>query len=135
MATKVCTRCEVEKESDDFYFYAGRYFPYCKECAGTADKRRRAADPSRTKREDRATHLRLYGLTLVDYDELLESQGGVCAICGTEEGGHGRTDHFVVDHDHATNNVRGLLCHTCNIGLGGFKDDPALLRAAIRYLS
>ncbi len=134
MATKVCSRCELEKESDDFYFYAGRYFPYCKECAGKADKRRRAEDPLRTKRSDRAAHLRLYGLTLADYDALLEDQGGVCAICGTEESGHGRTEHFLVDHDHDTDEVRGLLCQGCNTGLGGFRENIDSLKSAIDYL-
>jgi hypothetical protein len=54
-------------------------------------------------------------------------QGGLCAICGTAPAVH-------VDHDHATNELRQLLCFNCNGGLGQFKDDPAVLRAAARYV-
>ncbi len=58
---------------------------------------------------------------------MLVDQGGVCALCRTAPAAH-------VDHDHATGGVRELLCFNCNGGLGQFKDDPALLRAAARYV-
>lgn len=75
--------------------------------------------------------LRQYGLTPTDFDAMLETQGGRCAICrGDDHNGR----NWCVDHDHATGAVRGLLCTDCNIGLGKFKDDPAILRAAIEYL-
>lgn len=57
-------------------------------------------------------------------------QGGCCAICGEPEG----KDRLVVDHDHTTGKVRGLLCRTHNVGLGHFGDSTALLQAAINYL-
>ena len=50
-----------------------------------------------------------------------------CTICGSEE-------KLVVDHDHKTNKIRGLLCNHCNRGLGHFKDDPDLLEYARIYL-
>ena len=59
---------------------------------------------------------------------MLEEQGGVCAICKTAPAVH-------VDHDHATGAVRALLCFNCNGGLGQFKDDPAVLRAAAEYVT
>ena len=62
-----------------------------------------------------------------DYDALLARQGGVCAIC--------RKNHPLgVDHCHLFNEVRGLLCNKCNLGLGMFDDDPDRLRAAADYL-
>lgn len=61
-------------------------------------------------------------------DGLMEAQGGTCAICP-------RTDDLCVDHDHATGVVRGLLCRSCNSGLGQFRDDPVLLAKAIDYLT
>jgi hypothetical protein len=72
-----------------------------------------------------------YGFTVEQIDEMAK-QG--CAICGTTEW-MGRHKRPHVDHDHATNRVRGLLCHHCNMALGQFHDDPAILRAAIRYLA
>lgn len=73
----------------------------------------------------------LYGLTLEQYEFLLREQRGRCAICGTERNGEVA---LAVDHDHSTGRVRGILCDPCNIGIGGFHDDSALLRAAITYL-
>jgi len=63
---------------------------------------------------------------------MLADQDGVCAICGGPPNGRG--EHFYVDHDHETNDVRGLLCCNCNSGLGHFKEDPAKLQAASDYL-
>jgi len=59
--------------------------------------------------------LRSYGLTVEQYDRLLENQSHCCAICGTTDPGS-RVNHFQVDHDHVI--VRGLLCVNCNRGLG-----------------
>jgi hypothetical protein len=50
-----------------------------------------------------------------------------CVICGSEE-------KLVVDHDHATGKIRGMLCNHCNRGLGHFKDSPMLLECASQYL-
>lgn len=75
----------------------------------------------------------LYGLTSEEYEALLAKQGGVCAICGLDEW-PGKHNVPRVDHDHKTGRVRGILCDHCNFGLGKFKDDPARLIAAVRYL-
>ena len=63
---------------------------------------------------------------------MLESQNGICAICGNLE--TIQKSHLSVDHDHKTNKVRGLLCRECNRALGGFKDNRILLQSAINYL-
>src|ERR1051325_379040 len=77
---------------------------------------------------------RRYGLRMEDWDRLLESQNGLCAICKEpfEIGSSGK--HPVVDHCHKTGKIRGLLHSNCNTGLGMFKDDVIKLRAAIEYL-
>ena len=73
---------------------------------------------------------RLYGLSTEAYQEMLASQGGVCALCGGTPGARA----LGVDHDHATGRIRGLLCSPCNTGIGNLRDDPDLLRKAIAYL-
>ncbi len=64
-----------------------------------------------------------YGLSPEEYDAMPKE----CAICGT-------TERLVVDHNHTTGEVRGVLCHKHNIGLGFFNDDPTLLLRAVDYL-
>lgn len=64
---------------------------------------------------------------------MLSIQNFSCAICGGNDFERiGRV--LSVDHDHKTGKVRGLLCLTCNSGLGIFKDDPVLLKKASSYL-
>lgn len=71
-----------------------------------------------------------YGLTLDQYDQLLESQAGVCAICHNKD----ETELLSIDHCHSSNEIRGLLCGKCNRGLGNFGDDVSLLLNAVNYL-
>lgn len=79
----------------------------------------------------RAYYKRRYGLTTEEAEAL--RLDAPCAICGTTDFG-GRHGNGHIDHDHVTGRVRGILCTNCNTGLGQFKDDPALLRAAAEYL-
>jgi hypothetical protein len=78
-----------------------------------------------------------YGITYTQLEEMHAHQGGVCAICAraiqVEPGTQRDAAH--VDHDHATGEVRGLLCNFCNRGLGYYEDDPGRLLAAAAYLS
>ena len=75
-----------------------------------------------------------YGITLEDYEWMLENQNHACKICGTIDPSH-TSGRMVVDHCHTTGNVRGLLCNRCNTGLGYFKDNPDFLASAIKYLN
>lgn len=76
------------------------------------------------------------GISLAEHAELLDLQGGVCAICRRPETAArgGRVRLIAVDHDHATGQVRGLLCNACNTALGLFGDDTEVMSAAIEYL-
>jgi len=94
-------------------------------------RRVRRADPS-VKRAERAGHLRrTYGITIEEYERLLASQGGGCAICGRQPR---RDVSLHLDHDHESGQLRGILCFRCNNALGDFDDDPALLQQAVSYL-
>ena len=86
------------------------------------------------KRSKRSSQLKnKYGITIDDYERMLEEQDGCCKICRSTQPGR---DHpsFSVDHDHVTLRVRGLLCHDCNVLLARAKDCPLILEAAIGYL-
>lgn len=71
-----------------------------------------------------------YGITSGDYSSMADAQGHRCLICQT----HASERPLVVDHDHATGKVRGLLCNKCNVLLGKAEDDVEILQAAIEYL-
>jgi hypothetical protein len=87
---------------------------------------------SRTPIEKQATRVKsMYGITAEEYKFMHQLQQGKCAICN-EEPKTKRGLH--VDHDHKTGKVRGLLCHGCNVALGSFKEDVALLNKAIEYI-
>ena len=72
-----------------------------------------------------------YGLTIDDVEQLVKNQQYLCAIC--ESSLVDGIKH--IDHDHKTKQVRGILCHKCNLGLGLFKDSAELLIKASNYLN
>ena len=151
-----CWHCKITKPVNEFYLNYGRPRKRCKVCYAAhnremrvkhADRRKisDAARPSgwsRSAREKWAVPerqrwdrylFRTYGIRADRYDEILASQGGVCAICKCECNRQ-NSKRFCVDHDHATGVVRGLLCFQCNVGLGKFLDNAAILREAANYL-
>lgn len=77
-----------------------------------------------------------YGVSLDQYREMLLEQNGVCGICEKPEvhAQNGRIVPLSVDHDHADDSIRGLLCRNCNAMLGQSKDDENILFKAIEYL-
>lgn len=88
----------------------------------------------RSMQRKQGGNLRLnYGITAEQYERLLLAQGGCCAIC-RKPNDTTRTKRLFVDHDHTTGRVRALLCHSCNAGLGYFKEDPALFLRAVAYI-
>lgn len=108
----------------------------------------RTRKPSTPEQNRRANLWRLYRIRPDEYDSLRETQGYRCAICARHEdelpiqrGGRPRKDGatpsgapLVVDHDHETGEVRGLLCQPCNTAIGMLEDCPDRLRGALRYL-
>lgn len=92
-------------------------------------RERRKADPENNLRIWRKSHYKCkYGITVEQYDAMLERQEGRCAICRGEDPG-GRFGRFAVDHDHATGAVRGLLCMMCNTTLGRYEAQRARIDA------
>lgn len=139
---KICPKCKVAKDENEFFKDKTRSRGIswrCKECQNRSNREWRAKNPievatrykNRVKENPdrvRARKLKQYGLSLQDVAEMFVRQAGKCAICA------GVMVKQCVDHCHKTGKVRGLLCHGCNIGLGGFKDSSEALLAAITYL-
>lgn len=160
---KTCTLCEVSKPLEEFRVApTGRLGrgSQCKACLQVkqneyrnrpdvrkalreADRARYRANPPSPEEIKRQRLWTWYRITPEQYANLLESQGGRCAVqaCGaTEPGGQGG---WHVDHDHACcpgktscgRCVRGLLCARCNPMLGFARDDTAVLLSAADYLT
>jgi Recombination endonuclease VII len=73
-----------------------------------------------------------YGVTLVEYEQLLRQQGGNCACCGCSGNPDGK--RMAIDHCHQTGKIRGILCRKCNAGIGMLGDNIEGLLQAINYL-
>lgn len=155
--TKVCCKCGEEKpvtefhkdkNSSDGYTYA------CKSCRNAKYNQYYTDNPEKKKeindrrKEYRKAYYqdeshkarykmlyveRKFGITKEEYLSLLESQNGVCAICGNPETCI-RNKALAVDHSHITRRVRGLLCSNCNKAIGLLKDDPKIVQKALNYL-
>lgn len=141
--TKVCPRCRKDKPRGEYRVRSNGYTEsYCLPCerASNAERQRAyaAAHPEHAERfrqnNRRAQFKRKYGITLDDYDAIFEAQGGRCAVCSRGPGEDGRR-YLAVDHDHYTNDVRGLLCNDCNRGIGFLGDTVERLAAAHAYLA
>ena len=149
--TFTCRYCSVEKPLSDFYKSSrnktGHQYE-CKECMKKRVKESRSKNPEKYKAYARSWRIahrdsdknsarkfrykNLYGMSIQDYDKMLEKQGGCCMICKEHHTDHATRLH--VDHDHNTGKVRGLLCRRCNMLLGVVDDDVNLLGFAIQYL-
>lgn len=117
---RVCRDCEREYFADNYQSN--------KEARRKSHKDWRLRNPERLRGYFLKSE---YGITSEEYVALYETQDGVCAICSLPER---KLPTLAVDHDHVTGKIRGLLCSSCNLGIGHFKDDVGLLRNASNYL-
>jgi hypothetical protein len=133
MNCKRCKRSDVEFGT--YVSAAGKtYFRRtCNSCRSNYQKSRYRKDPKLAKKISDNTYrcllLRVYKMTLEDYENLFKAQNGLCAVCQQPS-----KKKLNVDHCHTTGKVRGLLCWNCNIGIGKFKDNTNVLQNAITYL-
>lgn len=144
---KTCKVCGEEKDVSCFYknsSYSDGLASKCKEChiKQTTENYHRnpSINESNKKRyfqnidaERNRDYKRKYGISLEQYNEMLESQNSCCSICGTSSKEVSKNRLFV-DHCHRTGKVRGLLCHHCNSMIGLARDDVNVLSRAISYL-
>jgi hypothetical protein len=85
--------------------------------------------PDEIKRQVRHSQIKkVFGISLVEYEQRRTKANGRCAVCGTE------TKKLHLDHDHATGKLRDFLCHRCNLALGLVNDNISRLSSLIDYL-
>jgi len=79
-----------------------------------------------------------FRILIAEYNELHKKQNGLCKICNkpeTMKSANAKSiKRLAIDHCHKSEKIRGLLCHYCNVSLGGFKDSIEILESAIEYL-
>lgn len=157
-----CNTCNESKPTTDYWRDSSRssgYKGYCKKCKpdrgeyhkqwakDNADKmreysRRSKAKPENKLRDKKRTYQTRYGITMEEFEAMVISQGGVCAIC-KRNALNATGKAFAVDHDHKCcpgksscgKCVRGALCQVCNQALGMFGDSQEVLESAIAYLA
>ena len=135
---KVCSKCGILKSLSEYSFKRpkGRkpgLQPRCKECAkiDTQEWNKKNAHRKRDMYLKRT-----YDISENEYNAMIYSQNNSCFICNTEfDFGVFGPNSPVVDHDHNTGRVRGILCNECNRGLGYFHDNPAALLNAASYIT
>jgi len=143
---RICKHCKKEKSIEDFTRNRAKKDGlniYCRACCTdklnywkqnnkslTTEYKKRYRDLNRKEIRDYGLRYR-YGINSEQFDKIFESQGRLCAICGSDKSD---SRNFVVDHNHKTGNIRGILCSYCNRGLGIFKDDVDIMTRAILYL-
>jgi hypothetical protein len=131
----VCTTCNIEKPTEAFYKRVDRPLKRtssCKKCRKT--KQQKAWIPKQQKDYKLRNY---FGIYLEDYNSMLENQNHLCKICNKAETARSNTGYvkdLAVDHCHKTGKIRGLLCQSCNVGLGHFDDSLDKLESAIKYL-
>lgn len=150
-ATKVCGRCRADKPVSEFYAERRNRDGLKGHCKACRNKGTNAGYRSWYDKlpEGRSSYTRRYslmskfGITPEQFDEMLDGQGGVCAICKEPPAPGGRPFHVDHDHDHdccpsavktCGRCIRGVLCESCNFGLGQFKDSVDALLNAVQCL-
>jgi hypothetical protein len=125
-----CPRCEAVKPESEFprnRSAKSGFGTYCKPCHNAITRQFVKSKHG----SSRHYHLRRrYGIGADDVEQMLRAQCFLCPLCFTPIS----VKNAHVDHDHASGEVRHLLCFNCNGGLGQFHDDPAALRRAAAYV-
>ena len=121
MKTKICTQCKIRKPVSDFFPEKRTKNGLQAECKKCHDYHRRL----------RRLHQE-FGIDEYIYLEMFDKQKGRCAICGKHQSVLARK--LDIDHNHATGQVRGLLCRHCNLGIGYFFENINIIQKSINYL-
>lgn len=121
-AFKVCPKCKLNHSLSNYHkcnLSSGKkkYLSWCKDCYRENNRKR-----------SRMNSLKfIHGLSLEDFQRMSENQENLCLICKEFK-------PLCVDHDHKTGRIRGLICASCNKGLGHFRDNVEFMQRAIDYV-
>lgn len=141
--TKTCSFCKEIFPATSEYFYKSKKGKFglksrCKKCRDDYNKTYRKKNYEKRRISELKSRLFTnFGLSLKNYNKMLEKQNNVCAICGCPEKNKawsGIIKRLSIDHNHKTGKIRGLLCDNCNRGLGYFKENTLILVKTIEYL-
>lgn len=132
--SKVCLVCGIDKPLTEYYLHTDKYSrKTCKKCSNRQAEENRNRTPEQKKELDRARNLmNKYGITIHQYAELLKKQDDKCAICDRHKDEF--KSNLAVDHNHATGEIRGLLCSYCNHRVIGRHRNGDLLRKMAAYV-
>ena len=141
-AEKKCTLCGVVKPTSEFYTHAQKpncFHSRCKTCSNNKAIESRRKKPLTVLQNKIYTLKYVYKMTWEQYQTMMSSQAGACAVCHQQfemDGVHGRVgkNKPCVDHNHKTGQVRGIICGQCNRGIGFLGDDVERVRSALTYL-
>lgn len=132
---KHCPKCNKDKSIIDFYKdKQGKMglSAYCRVCRSAMNNKWKEVNPEKAKEKQTQRTLKfLYNFTIEGKELLFEKQNGKCAICEKTLDSASKAH---LDHNHKTKEIRGLLCHNCNRGIGYLKDNIDILQKAIQYL-
>ena len=135
---KTCTQCNIAQPLDRFHkkrASADGHQEKCKTCRSKNSKKHYhdnidAIKAQRTPEIRRRWNIKYkYGITIEEYESMLADQDNKCCICKKT------MDKPVIDHDHKTLKIRGILCSNCNVAIGLLEDNKTNLFNAIAYLS
>lgn len=151
---KICKKCNISKQIQCFYNhkdYKDKVMSSCKDCCNKAFyKRQKELRAIRRKERENKRSLKhpypknskeyrksiqlsaVYGITLLQYNDMFNNQNGCCAICNKHQ--KDLKSSLVVDHNHITGQVRSLLCFHCNFVIGHAMESELVLTKAINYL-
>ena len=129
-----CSQCKIEKPENEYYIRKDRpngkgRLSECKECTKSRTIKRYKKDPDLV---NDARAAKLYGLSLEEVVQMRKDSNGICAICNREGLHHHK--RLVIDHDHETGKVRGLICSRCNSAIGFLGDDICNVENLLSYL-
>lgn len=134
ITNKTCRGCGVNKPRSAFIGENVKIrVPYdlCKTCRNKRSSEYRKNNREKYLESKRKCRLKVvFGITIAQYEKMLLKQGGTCGICGSKPD----KVRLAVDHDHRTGKIRGLLCDSCNRGLGQLGDSEEVLISALEYL-